>query len=135
MCVFIVRLYVRARFTAHNAIAVHYHDLQFLQTLKRQETFIQQFPRLLQTSFKDTFGIEMRSWLIALALFDPVVPSDTKRAMVQAIVEDGEGIGIKYLKRINIAAETTEQAYLTMHVTKNSKRFEMFRHSCRFSRC
>ena len=40
--------------------------------------------------------------------------------MVQAIVYDEEGIGIKCIKRIKIAAETTEQAYLTKLVTKNT---------------
>ena len=43
--------------------------------------------------------------------------------MVQAIVEDEERIGIKGAKRIKIAAETIEQAYLTKFVTKNTLNF------------
>ena len=132
--VFLLSLYVRAWFTAPDAIAAPYHDLQFLQSLKRYRDI---HPAISKPAVNKFTG---HIWYLneeqkVLALFDPAVPPDTERAMLQAIVEDEKGIGIKGPKHIQIADETIKQAYLTKFVSKNTKLFQLFGHSHRFSRC
>ena len=132
--VFLLSLYVRAWLTAPETIAAPYHDLQFLQNLKRYRDI---HPAISKPAVNKFSG---HVWYLneeqkTLALFDPAVPPDTGRAMVQAIVEDEEGFGIKGPKRLQIADETIKQAYLTKFVSKHSKLFQMCGHRHRFSRC
>ena len=122
ICVFIVRLYVRAWCTAPDAIAASYHDLQFLQSLKRYADIHPAISKAAVNKFSGHLWY-LNEELIALALFDPAVPPDSKRAMAQAILEDEEGIGINGPKRVKITAETIEQAHLTKFVTKNALNF------------
>lgn len=124
VCVFIVRLYARAWFTAPDAIAAPYNDLRFLQCLKRYEGIHSAISKAAVNKFSGHLWY-LSEELIALALFDPAVPADTKRAMVQAIVGlDGvQRSQPKGPKRIKIAIKSIEQASLTQFVTENTLNF------------
>ena len=120
--VFLLSLYVRAWFTAPDTITALCHDLQFLQSLKRYRDI---HPAISKPAANKFSG---HVWYLdeeqkALALSDQAVPPDTERAIVQAIVVDEEGIGIKGPKCIQIADKTIKQAYLTKFVSKDTLNF------------
>ena len=120
---FIVRLYVRAWFTAPDAVSAPRNDLGFLQSLKRYEDIHRAISKAAVNKFSGHLWY-LNEELIALAIFDPAVPADTKRAMAQAIVEtEGVASSSKTPKRIKIAVKSIEQASLTQFVTKNTINF------------
>ena len=84
VCVFIVRLYVKAWFTVPDAISAPRNDLDFLQNLKAYEDINSEISKAAVTNFSGHLWY-MSEELVALALFEFVRLADTKRAMAQAI--------------------------------------------------
>jgi len=80
MCIFIVRIYVKAWFTAPNLIASSNHDFHFLKLLDQYETMNTRktFVDLLWYSSEELTG---------LACFYATVPIESNAAMVKAITE------------------------------------------------
>ena len=86
MCIFIVRIYVKAWFTASNPIASSNHDLHFLQLLDQYETVIKSIANATRKKFTGHLW-HLSEELIGFACFDATVPVESKRAMVRAINE------------------------------------------------
>lgn len=123
VCVFIVRLYVGSWFTAPDAVSAPRSDLEFLQNLKRYEEI---HPGISKAAVKKFSGHlwYLSEELVALAMFDPSVPVDTKRVMAQAIV-GAEVIATSSScpKRVKIAPKSIQDATLPQFVSKNTRNF------------
>lgn len=125
VCVFIVRVYVRAWFTAPDAVSAPRHDLGFLQSLKAYESI---HPAISKAAVKKFSGHlwYLSEELVALALFDPSVPADTKRAMAKVIAGSDElaaAGSTKCLKRIKIPVKSIKDSSLTQFVSRNTMNF------------
>jgi len=120
VCVFIVRLYVKAWFTAPDAISAPRNDLDFLQNLKAYEDINSAISKAAVTKFSGHLWYVSEE-LVALALFDSVISTDTKRAMARAISE-AEGTE-NPPKRIKIVTNSIKDMALTNFVTTNTMNF------------
>ena len=87
ICIFVVRLYVKAWFTASNAAAAPANDLQFLKDLVAYEAVN---PKIGKVS-ADKFGSHL--WylseeLVGLSLFDDHISHQEKSAIIKAIQDN-----------------------------------------------
>lgn len=84
ICIFIVLFYVKAWFTAPNAIDAPNHDLSLLQDLKKFENVNIEVAKVASSKLRGHLWY-LCPELAALAFFDPCVSCDVKQKMVQAI--------------------------------------------------
>ncbi|XP_057710018.1 uncharacterized protein LOC130927913 [Corythoichthys intestinalis] len=124
VCVFIVPLYVRVWFTAPDAVSAPRHDLWFLQSLKMYEDINPAISKAAVSKFSGHLWY-LSEELVALALFDPAVTNDTKRAMVEAMLEEGSASDSlpKGPKRIQAAKKSIQEMSLVGCVNRNTKIF------------
>lgn len=102
ICIFIVKLYVQAWFTAPNTIKAPNHDLQFIKKLFK-------FSEIDKAISRDAIAkLENHLWYLspestALAFFDKNVSVETKKEMVAALEEEGDSDEIvKKVRFVNI---------------------------------
>jgi len=120
VCVFIVRLYVKAWFTAPDAISAPRNDLDFLRNLKAYEDINSAISKAAVTKFSGHLWYVSEE-LVALALFDSVISTDTKRAMAR-VISEVEGTE-NPPKRIKIVTNSIKDMALTNFVTTNTMNF------------
>lgn len=120
ICIFVVKEYLRAWFTAPLPLQAPRNDLKLLQ---RFVAYKEENPE------KSTVAVDklsrhlwyLREHLIALAFFDSNVSAEEKRNMIKALHErDGED---EPLKRVKLQTENIADLTLSSFVTKNTSTF------------
>lgn len=84
ICIFVLNFYVKACFTAPNAIAAPHHDLKLLRNLILYEQVNAEVPKAAREKMARHLWY-LSEELAALAFFDDAVSLDTKAKMVHAI--------------------------------------------------
>ena len=117
VCIFAVRVYLKAWMTAPLASNAPYNDLQLLQSLINYSTIHPVIAKVASEKLANHLWYLSQD-LIGLALFDSRVSVATKRLMVKAMrdVEEAEDP----LKRAVISLETFKDKKLEDFVTKKS---------------
>ena len=117
MCIFAVRVYLKAWITAPSASNAPYNDIHLLQSLIDYTTIHPAIAKIASEKFSNHLWY-LSEDLIGLALFDSRVSLSTKRLMVKAMrevdgVEDAP-------KRIAVSLKTFKEKKLEDFVSKKS---------------
>lgn len=89
LCIFIVKLYIKAWFTAPFAHRAPYHDLLFLKKLISFKKINEEIADAAISKFKNHMWY-LSAEASALAFFDDTIPVNDKRYMVEAMESDGQ---------------------------------------------
>jgi len=84
VCLFILRLYIEAWFTALLAISAPSNDLKLIQALAEYRNENSVVSEAASSKFCSHLWY-LSEELVGLAFYDPAVPTETKRRMVQAL--------------------------------------------------
>lgn len=87
LCLFIVKVYVKAWYTCPFAIQAPYHDLNIIKRLLDYEAIDSDISRVTVATFQNHLWY-LANETVALSFFDENIPLETKRKMVSNLNEE-----------------------------------------------
>jgi len=122
VCIFITRVYIEAWFTAPLAISAPSNDLKLIQALADYKTENCIISEAAGSKFSGHLWY-LSEELVGLAFYDPDVPSESKRKMVNALLQNTNAHEPQKRIQLNIKSPEVPHFQIEHFVTKNTSRF------------